>query len=295
MLEYCRLENGNLTVEVVPERGGKTISIFDKLHKFELLFQRADFGTRAVDIGSPFGQGDASGFDDAFPGIDREQVMINGETVVYPDHGEVWSCRMDRIDFDDNCDKPYIVLAMDSRILPYHYEKKIQLTDSNEVTYSYLIQNTGTFAFPCLWACHCLVRYEEDMRLIYPEGVTEFQTVLNQEAYPPRYDYGRVPPRQMASMVKYYALGKVSRGYCGYDYPTQGMQCRFHYDSEKLPYLGFWLTAGGYQGDYNCALEPTNGYYDNIATARKNHACYSLMPGETFQFDFKVTLNPITF
>ena len=48
-------------------------------------------------------------------------------------------------------------------------------------------------------------------------------------------------------MVKYYVDQKVKTGFCGYRYPSQGLRCTFRYDPEKLPYLGLWITAGGFR------------------------------------------------
>ena len=205
---------------------------------------------------------------------------------------------------DDDSIEPSITLAMDSLLLPYRYQKKIQLVGRNRVNYSYQIQNIGNDPIPCLWACHCLVRYEEDMQLIYPEGTKILENVMDSQelgnsgslaTYPGNsdglgYDYRTVASKQRPTMLKYYVKGQVSAGECGYDYPSQKMQCRFHYNPQKLPYLGFWLTAGGYQGDYNCAFEPSNGYYDSVTTASKNHACYVLEPDSTLDFCLDIEL-----
>ena len=61
------------------------------------------------------------------------------------------------------------------------------------------------------------------------------------------------------------------------------------YDAEKLPYLGVWITAGGFQGDYNCALEPTNGFYDSISKAAGNGKLPVLGAGESMEFDLHIS------
>ena len=85
-------------------------------------------------------------------------------------------------------------------------------------------------------------------------------------------------------MVKYYVDQKVKTGFCGYRYPSQGLRCTFRYDPEKLPYLGLWITAGGFRGDYNCALEPANGYYDSIPKAAESGSLCFLKKEEPFHF-----------
>ena len=62
------------------------------------------------------------------------------------------------------------------------------------------------------------------------------------------------------------------------------------YDAQALPYLGVWITAGGYRGDCNCALEPSTGFYDGISRARENGSLKVIKPGEIFSFTLEICL-----
>ena len=93
--------------------------------------------------------------------------------------------------------------------------------------------------------------------------------------------------------LKYYAASAVKEGCCRYEYPASQMAAQLEYDSNMLPYLGFWATSGGYRGDINCALEPTNGYYDGIHNARQHNACPVLTPDETWNFTLSIQLYPL--
>lgn len=104
-------------------------------------------------------------------------------------------------------------------------------------------------------------------------------------------DFYSVPLENSKTMVKYYAASPIHNGVCEYFYPSKKMECRIIYDETKLPYLGCFITAGGFQGDYNCALEPANGYYDSIETAIKNGKCYYLRKRETLTFSIDLELN----
>lgn len=96
-------------------------------------------------------------------------------------------------------------------------------------------------------------------------------------------------------MVKYYVAGRVKRDGCGYDYPETGTSVRLFYDTQKLPYLGCWITAGGYRGEKNCALEPSTGYYDSVETARRlGGGCPELGPEETLCFSLEMEVTPFT-
>ena len=62
------------------------------------------------------------------------------------------------------------------------------------------------------------------------------------------------------------------------------------YDAGILPYFGVWITAGGFQGDYNCALEPSSGFYDGIGNARRLGKLPVLGAGEGMEFAISVAL-----
>ncbi|WP_242949646.1 DUF5107 domain-containing protein [Clostridium pasteurianum] len=121
------LENDLLKVIIIPDLGGKLVSIYNKSSNFELLFQNKEDSYKKPELNSDFGSFDASGFDDAFPTIDISKINYQGQEILYPDHGEIWSSPFDYRFIDD-----YLELTFSSRILPYNYKKlsilkKIQL------------------------------------------------------------------------------------------------------------------------------------------------------------------------
>lgn len=288
------LENEVLQVVVLPELGGKTASIYHKSNSFELVSQNKKDSYNIPPPNAEFTNYDASGFDDAFPTIEAAMLEWNGLNLKYPDHGEIW-----REKFIYRIQDDVLHLNFTSDNFPYHYHKRIML-DGESVIYKYKITNTEEEAFPCLWAFHGLVRYEEDMQLYYPNGVKEFINVLESpelgrigkiyDNLNDEYDFNNVPNINSNTMIKYYVNGKVEHGCCGYIYPSQGMHCNILYDSTKLPYLGMWITAGGFRGDYNCAFEPTNGYYDNILIAKENYSLFMLRKNEPLEFSLKIRL-----
>lgn len=295
-----RLENEALRVIVLPSIGGKIASIFHKGKNFELLFQNEGSAYRKAGLYDTFETFDASGFDDAFPSIESGKVKLKNGTVPYPDHGEIWSKSF-------NCElrEGSAILSAQSAILPYRYKKTVTLK-GGRVCCGYEITNTGTEAFPCLWAMHCLIRCEEDMRLLFPAGTREVlnvreSTVLGKKdtlhPFPAvrlaggrEYRLDRVLPAGANTCEKYYVNGKVTEGLAGAYYPKEGCTYRIRFDKEKLPYLGFWVTQGGFRGDYNCALEPSNGFYDSIACARKRHSLFILKEKEKLAFDLAIEL-----
>lgn len=283
-----RLENQKLRIKFHPHLGGKITSFFHKEKEFELAAQP---GKPLTELPAPDGNFApyAFGMDDAFPNIDAESVQWKGRRIRYPDHGEIWMASFDVMDQSED----HAALAWNSP-LGYRYEKTLRLAD-NALAIHYRITNESAEELPCIWTWHGLMRYEEEMEVILPPGTTHCRNVLTG---PVLGEAGTVYPAEDprftgvpgAGMSKFYAEPPVKQGSCGLRYPSRNVTCRMEYDVEKLPYFGFWVTAGGFQGDYNCALEPTNGFYDSISGACLNGCLPVLQPGETMAFAIKILL-----
>ena len=305
------LENDCLQIKVVPSMGGKTISIFLKDKQFELLYDRGGNQLKRSKRGDSFDSGEASGFDDAFPCIGKEIVNFQNHMLTYEDHGEIWTSSMKLVkDTVPN----RLRLKGEGYHLPYTYEKTITI-NKNTVSYDYKIANIGDFEFPCIWAMHCLVHYEEDMRFLFPQNTSRFENVLaskelgevgavyelmdshtnvhKEYGLQEQYAFDLVPKKENKTMLKYYVKSDIMEGFCGYEYPSQGVRCSINYEADQLPYLGVWVNAGGYRGEYNCALEPTNGYYDSISKALELGKCKILSVGESICFSLHLSLCPM--
>jgi hypothetical protein len=97
-------------------------------------------------------------------------------------------------------------------------------------------------------------------------------------------------PSVSALSEKYYVNGKVKEGMAGAYYPSKDVTYKVYFDKEKLPYLGLWVTQGEYGGDYNCALEPTNGFYDSVEAAQRDGDIFILKKEEKLNFSIKMEL-----
>lgn len=288
------LENDVLRIELLPGMGGKIISFFRKDKEFEL----AAGGGRDEHVRPDEKDGFepyAYGMDEAFPNIDVEEVEWKGRRLCYPDHGEIWKSEFQILEQSGAGAR----LIMNSPEFGYQYEKRLTL-EGDSLKIAYHIVNTGKEELPCIWTWHGLMRYEEDMEIILPEEIRHCRNVLpgsvlgeGGEVYPADgsfYDFRRVPASNPRSMVKYYGEEKVIKGCCGFRYPSHGTKCLMSYDAGILPYFGVWITAGGFQGDYNCALEPSSGFYDGIGTARSLGKLPVLGAGERMEFGICVML-----
>lgn len=296
-LEGITIRNEYIQIVVLPRLGGKIASVIYRENGFELVAKCKTDSYNLPQIDSDFSKYDASGLDDAFPSINKVDIVFGNKEVHYPDHGEIWSSS-----FEYRIEGEVLYLYYESERFGYSYEKTFSI-GINKINISYKIKNLKKEPFPCLWAFHGLVRYEDDMELFYCEDVESFENVLESNElgsvgkhfsfHNGKYDFSKVPNKESKTMVKYYLDKKVKNGLCGYRYPSQGMECVLKYDADKLPYLGVWITAGGFRGDYNCALEPTNGYYDDIRIAKKNGSLQFLKKETPLIFNLELLLREI--
>ena len=158
------LENERISVSVMPELGGKIISLRDREKDFEALFQNPRPHYQARRPGDTFSDHDASGFDDAFPNIDPSVEEIAGRTVCLPDHGEIWTMNLRPEPMPEG-----LRMRGSGSVLRYDYEKDLTLRD-NALHLAYRVTNREAGPIPCLWTMHCLVRCDRDTRFLLPEG-----------------------------------------------------------------------------------------------------------------------------
>lgn len=285
------MENQLLRAEILPKRGGKISSLCFKDN--ELLFQPKDTEYGIPSAGAAFAEHEAAGFDDAFPNIDPEIIDFNGKRMVYHDHGDLWTSEFAYTIADSR-----LILSMSNE--RYSFRKRIELED-NGISLLYNIKNISEELFPCFYTMHGLFRCEAGMRIVFPDEVTMVENaidcgelgkkgrVYNYPVTAEGFDLSYV--RESSGVCrKFYAADAVSEGRCALDYRKTGLYVILEWDAEQLPYLGFWVTEGGFRGDYNCAPEPSSGYYDSISTAMEHQKLWMLKPGEEREFKIKITI-----
>ena len=297
-LDALKIENDILCVTISPELGGKIASVVHKDKNFEFYFQHKKEVFLKPELNSNFAEFDASGFDDCFPTVDACSVRLNGKVIQYPDHGEIWSKVMSYEISDDT-----LILRCSSAILPYTYEKQVSLS-GDTLSLNYKIINNGDESFPCIWTMHGLLNCEEDMEIYLPRGTESVLSVQDSKvfgesgallSYPDAvtpdgalYHLNRVKPVTAGKTEKFYVNGEITAGQCGVYYPSEDLHCRIFFGTDKLPYLGLWITEGGFRGDYNLALEPSTGFYDSIDIAERNGKGGRLNPGDELNFCIQI-------
>ncbi len=298
------LENDQLHLIFLPTYGCKLASLISKKTRREFLFQSEWEKLNVPTYGALFSEYDCSGFDEVFPSIDPcpyPDGPFQGTSV--PDHGEVWAlpwaCAF-------SPDGKSLKSFVQSQRFPYTLSRSVTLK-GNEILFEYCAENTAEIEFKFIWTPHCLLACSPATRLLIPNNLTEIMTVEHstkhlgpwgtRHPYPLTTDiHGRVidlavtEPITANNCEKFYFTKPNLAGWCGIEHTDTREQLIFTYPPEKVPYLGVWKTQGGYRGDYNIALEPCTGVYDDLYAANKIRRAAIIPPKGKYTWTLKITV-----
>lgn len=269
-------ENEVLRVVLIPELGGKLVSILDKRSGREWLAQNDRLGNSGYD--TPFEQGDLRGWDEMFPTIDRCLYPHRPwQGTAIPDHGEVWSIPWESRLSEGN---DVLVCHVYGVRFPYRLEKRVWLDGEAGLVMAYEVVNLSPFPFSYLWAAHPLFQVEPGMRLVVP--YSEGSEVVLQIS---KHDHlgqrgSRLPwphgvngtrldlvPDKGDRYEKYYFGQSPGEGWARLEHPATGEALTMEFPTGEVPYLAVWANYGGYHGGYHVAIEPATGYLDSLTTA----------------------------
>lgn len=270
-------ENGCLSVIVVPQRGSKIVSLFDKISGREWIY-RTERPWEPLQSGMNWNDGDQGGWDEMFPTITPSVCPDEAwRHVFFPDHGEVWN-RPWRYELDG--DK--LRLQIDGVRIPYTLTKIISLK-RNTLNIDYELKNHAAESFSYLWAAHPLLQVQPGMKLITTPSKASIQlTYSHRERLGGLFDITSYPlaatkeggiadlsTLEDASgrhAEKYYFTEPLEVGYAGISDSSSGAEIFFRFAPEEIPYLGIWARYGAF-GQYTYAIEPSTGYLDSVQEA----------------------------
>ena len=273
------IENDSIRCTILPSYGGKMVRLFDKDAQYEWLYQAPGLSLEIPEYGADFSKFDSSGFDEMFPGIDQGPHPASWKEI--PDHGEVWT-----LPWEVSEDNGRLHLKVESPVFPYTLSKNLILEGAS-VRIEYQAENHSEVDFPFIWTPHALLNIDETTRIAVPEDMDQVINVEHQTRhlgkwgthhnYPittsmstnDKLDLSKLEPLDDGTVEKFYFTEPLSEGWCGLVQPNIGRKLTYHFPQEKVPYLGVWKTRGGYRGDYNVALEPCTGMYDDVYVAEK--------------------------
>ncbi len=302
-LTYLRMENDHLLVEFLPEIGGKMTRLRNKItgREFLLPSQASDGRYRIPEYGDLYENYDTSGFDDCFPTIEACQVReSDGKVFQWPDHGEVWA-----LEWDYHIMEKGILFSVTGKQVRYELTRLVSLHQS-QLTFHYKLKNQDSTGFHYLWAAHPLIRVVPGSHIVLPEEVTR---VLINWATPPQLgefgelkpwpvvngrDLSRVQDEQAGIALKCFT-DPLKQGVARITFPDSPDILEIGFEAEINPYLGIWITYGGWPGyssrkHLTVGLEPTSGRPDSLEKAMERGECQFLTPGGEVEWNLYLRL-----
>ncbi|GGG62600.1 aldose epimerase family protein [Paenibacillus radicis (ex Gao et al. 2016)] len=281
-----------LSITVIPALGGKAVSLRNLATNREWLWTSGKpLGNNG--FGSPFGEGDESGWDEMFPGINActyAEEPWQGRSV--PDHGEVWSLPWHAEESEGS-----LHCQVEGRNFPYTLEKTYTFSGPDTLRIDYVVTNRGEASLPFLWAAHPLFQAPEGLQIRVPEGMNAIEVSYSADerlgvfgdrrSWPIAgngIDLSVVEPASSRSAEKYYFEGKAPEGWAELHDPGTGEAVRFRFPPDKVPYLAVWANSGGYGGHHHVALEPATGRMDDLAVAMERGEVAAVEPGGRYEW-----------
>ncbi|MEK7405615.1 MAG: DUF5107 domain-containing protein [Acidobacteriota bacterium] len=295
-LEWLRLENDRISVEILPELGAKIFSFVHKLSGTNLLWRNPRLAPARVHYGARFDDNWSGGWDELVPN-DLPFPLPNGDVI--PDHGEVWSQASEWRVAGQSAAEVTLAFVTPGRVLPTRFEKRVSLRRGESMLrVSYRYQNQGPRPVRFLWNIHPALSVSPASRLDLPARRGFLERWMNEQleagleyCWPyahdragRRVDLRRVPPASDAAADHHY-LPDVGEGWYAVTDGERRIGLGMTFPPSVFPHLWLFRALGGWRGLYTLIVEVSNGYPNDLAKAIQDGRCGTLSPGEAVEAD----------
>jgi hypothetical protein len=272
-----------LAVDLVPEWGGKTISLRTEPDGYDVLAP-APFGPHIPDP-TVFAAEDAYGWDEMFPSCLPEGYPAGpwGEVRV-ADHGDLWH-RVWTVDQADAAGTAARLSVGDER-LGWRFAKALHFSDPLTLVIEYQVENRGSFRLPWLYYAHIILPYHLGIELELPVGrYMQLETygqplparcqgdepaLVRQEAFPER-------------SAAFYVGDVLGKAGCLYRDREARKTLALRWTG-GLTALGLWYNKGGWTDEKpltHLGLEPATAPYPGLVEWVARGDSRPLAPGES--------------
>ena len=285
--EVHTLRGGELSISIVPELGGRVVSLkhhasgrewFDGWSPPDMrrLWRPAD--------PADYETGPGAGLDECLPTV--LSCLIG--SIPLGDHGELWN----QIPVFDEAlaEKGVLACQWSVKSLPLAFERRISIRDS-QVHFDYRLGNRADSHTPFLWAWHPLFTWKPGDQIITSEHSC-YAADGERPAWPhiqPGTDLSRAEfPAGAAPAAKVF-LGPLAVGHAAIT-SENGATLTIEWPAESFPYAGIWITRGFWKGLHHWAIEPTNAPVDRLSEIREHSPVSLLAPNEVREWSLIVQL-----
>jgi hypothetical protein len=295
------LQNDLLQVRILPEFGGKIISLSSLRTGEEFILPPLN-DYRHVSSTAGFSDHDGGGFDECLPSVSSCE-SVEGEPAV-PDHGDLW-----RVMWHIDSQEDGLVLHADALSRPLRLTRRAALEGASLVL-DYDLQNLSDTPTNWLWSAHPLLRVDAGDHVVLPDEVDHVTVEYTSSGlfksncsvtWPnapstsdAMTDLSKVGKKDGATAHKFFAqMNTVGWGALYRNRLEQGLVIRF--DPSALPFLGIWICSGawpeaGIGKQYTVALEPTTSNVDSLALAQRNETARRLGAREHSRWRLEIEL-----
>jgi hypothetical protein len=251
--EVVVIENALLRLTVVPELGGKIVSLIGRESGHEFLLQPPE-PTRAYQLpiyGDRFEEYESRGFDDCLPTV--AECLYPEEPFParqLPDPGDVW-CLPSSVEIV----RDQIKLSTSLRSLPVFIARTVRL-QGNRVRLDYEAMNLSESTVKFLWSAHPLLKVEPGAEIALPPEVSEVEVAWSNddrlgkagdrstwpraiESSGQRTQLNRLTSASAGTAEKLFTP-RLSEGFCGMFFPRANESIAFRFDTRLVPYVGLW-------------------------------------------------------
>lgn len=297
------LQNGELSVEVLPDEGGRISSLKSLRSGMEFLTQSQRGGSYPQPgLDAEFRDGPCAGIEECLPTVGPCGPETDGGPA--PDHGDFWQLRWDVTEASGTGLRMFATGF--SRTL--RFSKELSLEDET-LCVAYRVENVGSGAQSFLYACHPLFAVSAGDLVLLPSEVSELRldysrgnrlgTIGARVSWPEAQSGMRldVAGRAEAGVAEMFYTGRLSQGWCGLYRAAAGQRLDVLFDAQRLPYLGVWLCYGGWPDagagprQYAVALEPTTSGCNTLAEAKRSGTAVTLKAGDTFEWEIRFRIS----
>jgi galactose mutarotase-like enzyme len=288
---YVTLRSDELSVIVAPERGARITSLRRVGDGREWLSQARDGGLGArPELDSVFTASDHCGWDEMFPTVDPCVFPSDPFLgLAVPDHGELWSRPWEvREETDVSASH-----RLRSDRFGYNFERTLRLNGATlRCDYRCELDADVEVAVPFLWTLHPQFWMLEGTRLELPgQRSSVLDTSSPDDLRAVAWGGDLVVERDVEPggdrMIYLHPGDEV-------DHATlldqSGSWLRVAWDRSFAPYLGIWMDHGRHTRGRVLAIEPSNGFFDELARASRNALVTRFSPGEAATWWVEVTV-----
>lgn len=291
------LQNAALSVEILPDEGGRISSLKSLCSGMEFLTQSQRGGSYfQPGFHAAFQDGPCAGIEECLPTVGACGSETDGGPV--PDHGDFWQLRWNV----SSVSSSHIHMYATGFSRTLRFSKRLSLNDDS-VRIVYRVENIGPISQSFMYACHPLFAISVGDLIFLPSEVRELRVDYSRGnrlgssdkmiSWPEsqtgiRLDIAGDPALGIAEM---FYTGRLSQGRCGLYRSATGQLLDILFDPERLPYLGLWLCYGGWPDgasdtkQYAVALEPTTSGCNTLSEAEHSGSAIVLDVGKTFDWE----------